>query len=139
MTDLSSESRQAAIDLAIESRQRAYCPYSGFRVGAAVIGVDGSLFSGCNIENCSFSLTNCAERVALQSAIASGVNQFSHLVVCSDGGVAPCGSCRQVLAEFAPELEITLVDAQRPDQYRTVNLRELLPAPFSGDRLRDLQ
>lgn len=139
MTDIGSESRQAAIDLAMEFRQRAYCPYSDFRVGAVVVTADGNLFGGCNIENCSFSLTNCAERVALQSAVASGATHFSHLVVCSDGGVAPCGSCRQVLAEFSPELEVILVDAQRPERYRTVNLLELLPAPFSGDCLPDSQ
>ena len=143
MSDPSPAAQQAAIDhairLAMELRQRAYSPYSGFRVGAVIVSVDGTRFGGCNVENSSFSLTNCAERVAIQTAVAAGTTQFSHLVLCSDGGVAPCGACLQVLAEFAPELDLILVDATHPKNRRSVNLRELLPAPFSGRSLPEVR
>jgi cytidine deaminase len=142
VTDSSSAAQQAAIDLAIrlamDYRHRAYSPYSGFRVGAVIVSVDGTKFGGCNVENGSFSLTNCAERVAIQSAVAAGATQFSYLVLCSDGGVAPCGACLQVLAEFAPQLDLILVDAKHPKNRRNLNLRQLLPAPFSGPSISEL-
>src|SRR5438067_13222866 len=100
------------IEVAKEARLRAYAPYSRFQVGAALLAADGRIFSGSNVENISFGLTCCAERVAIFSAIAAGVSVFKEIVIVSDSRepVSPCGACRQVMAEFAPSLEVTSVN-----------------------------
>ena len=115
-------------------REHAYAPYSGFRVGAAVLTRSGKIFRGANIENASFGLTLCAERVALAAAVAEGETRFALLAVASLGGVAPCGACRQFAAEFSRELPILLVDAEAPGEIVESNLRELLPAQFELPR-----
>jgi cytidine deaminase len=119
-----------------EARRRAYAPYSRFRVGAALLASDGTVYTGTNIENSSYGLTICAERVAVQTAVADGIRRFRGLAVVADGPelVAPCGACRQVLAEFAPKLEIILARSRGPGERR--RLAELLPEAFSGDYLR---
>jgi cytidine deaminase len=112
-------------------RERAYAPYSQFTVGAALIDVEGRVFTGCNVENVSFGLTMCAERVALGAAIAAGARVFRVIVIVADTKlpVSPCGACRQVLAEFAPELEVVL--ANRSEMLR-FSLAELLPRAGTG-------
>ena len=125
------------IAAAIAARQRAYSKYSDFLVGAALLTADGQIYGGCNVENVSYGLTNCAERTAVFSAIAAGQRQFELLAIASQGGVTPCGACRQVLAEFAPELPILLVDVDRPDEYKRANLRDLLPGAFTFQRTRN--
>jgi cytidine deaminase len=122
------------IDAAVAARQRAYAKYSDFLVGAALLTADGKIFGGCNVENVSYGLTNCAERTAVFSAIAAGQSQFELLAIASKGGVTPCGACRQVLAEFAPDLPILLVDVDRPDEYKRANLHDLLPGAFTFQR-----
>lgn len=98
------------ISAAIEARIHAHAPYSNFLVGAAVLTKSGKIFTGCNIENASFSLTCCAERVAAASAISQGQRELEAIAVVSTTGAYPCGACRQFLSEFAPELLIIISD-----------------------------
>jgi cytidine deaminase len=113
-----------------EAMHRAYAPYSSFRVGAALLGDDGSISQGCNIENASFSATICAERSAIASAVSRGVRKFSALVLVTEAGhpTPPCGVCRQVLVEFAPSLPV--VSITRGGSEARWSLGELLPHPF---------
>lgn len=118
------------LDLARECMDRAHAPYSSFRVGAALEAADGRRFGGCNVENASYPVTACAERVALGAAVSQGAREFRRLVICSTGTrpTPPCGMCRQALTEFSPELEVVAV---APDGARARwTLRELLPDAF---------
>ena len=124
------------ISAAREARQNAYAPYSKFQVGAALRTASGRVFSGCNVENASYGLTNCAERVAVQTAIAAGEREFTLLVIATPEGSPPCGACRQVLAEFAPELPILLVGDDSTTLHE-VNIRDLLPGRFTFSHERD--
>jgi cytidine deaminase len=119
------------IDLARAARERAYAPYSGFHVGAAVRGASGHLYSGCNVENASFGLTVCAERAVVFAAVAAGERRVSAIaVVTGDRALTPpCGACRQVLAEFAADdLPITLANLEGAREVTT--LGALLPRAF---------
>jgi cytidine deaminase len=113
-------------------REKAYAPYSRFRVGAALEGADGSVYGGCNVENGSFGLTICAERSAVAAAVAAGQRAFSRLALSTDGpeAVAPCGACRQGLMEFAPDL---VIESEAAGATARWTLSELLPAPFRFD------
>jgi cytidine deaminase len=129
VADLSEDDRKL-VEAAVAARLRAFAPYSKFLVGAALRTPDGQLFLGCNVENASYGLTICAERTAIFSAVAAGEQQFARLAIASVGGVSPCGACRQVAAEFAPNLPVLLVDALQPDRVAEVNLADLLPGRF---------
>lgn len=109
---------------------RAYAPYSNFAVGAAVRTTSGAIFPGCNVENASFGLTMCAERVALCAAVSSGEREFSHIVLVAkqDEPLVPCGACRQVLAELAPGAEIIMTNTN--GAIRRASVEDLLPAFF---------
>lgn len=120
---------------ALTVRQRAHAPYSKFQVGAAVLTADGKIFAGCNVENASYGLTICAERVAIGSAVAAGHKKIAAVAVVSSGGHSPCGACRQVLSEFGPAMEVFLIDADDPTRTRTTTLAALLPEQFSSDAL----
>ncbi len=111
---------------ALGARLRAHAPYSQFQVGAALLCESGEIFLGCNVENVSYSLTICAERVAAASAIAAQYSRWTAMVIASRGGVAPCGACRQFLAEFGNELRIITIDVDT-DCRREHRLSSLLP------------
>lgn len=118
--------------LAAEAREKAYAPYSGFRVGACLKAGSGAYYLGCNIENASYTPTNCAERTAMFKAVYDGERDFEAIAVISDGvdHVAPCGVCRQVLAEFCPQ-DMPVICADRDGNYVVHELRELLPMSFT--------
>jgi cytidine deaminase len=118
------------------ARERAVAPYSNFKVGAALEAVDGTIVTGCNIENASYGLTLCAERVAMFKALSDGHRHFIRMAVVADtqDPTSPCGACRQVLWEFAQDLEIVLANlAEVKGRHR---LAELLPLPFGGRLLK---
>ena len=116
---------------ALKNRDKAYAPYSGFKVGAALVTSDGEIYDGANIENSSYGLTICAERVAAAKAVTDGKHSFSAIAVaCDDKGFCrPCGACRQFLAEFSPEMEIIMVNAS--GEWESNSLAKLLPFSFS--------
>ena len=116
---------------ALKARENAYSPYSKFCVGAAILCKNGNVYTGCNIENASYSVTVCAERVAIGNAISHGDKAFKAIVICSssDDYCYPCGVCRQTLSEFCNgEFEIVL--AKNEEEYKVYRLSELLPESF---------
>lgn len=117
------------------ARAEAYCPYSGFAVGAALEAEDGRVFTGCNVENASFGVTLCAERAALTAAVTGGARRFRRLAIVADAdpGVSPCGACRQALAEFGLAL---IVEGFGPRGSRRWTLAELLPDSFGPSSLK---
>ena len=127
---LDEMSQQQLLDRARRAREAAYAPYSKFKVGAAVLTATGEIFSGCNIENASLGATICAERVAILTAVAAGHRDLRVLAVVADtpDPVAPCGLCRQVLAEFSPDCRVLM--ANTAGRIRLANLKELLPLAF---------
>ena len=121
---------QKLMDCAIKARENAYSPYSHFAVGAALLCEDGTLYEGCNIENASYGLTNCAERTAIFKAVSEGHTTFKALAVVADteGPCAPCGACRQVMAEFKIPL---IIMGNLMGNIKIVTMEELLPFSFS--------
>lgn len=121
---------QKLMDCAIKARENAYSPYSHFAAGAALLCEDGTLYKGCNIENASYGLTNCAERTAIFKAVSEGHIKFKALVVVADteGPCAPCGACRQVMAEFKIPL---IIMGNLMGNIKIVTMEELLPFSFS--------
>lgn len=126
------------IRYAAEARDRAYAPYSNFRVGACLKTASGAYYLGCNIENAGFTPTNCAERTAMFKAVYDGEREFEGIAIISDGlnYIAPCGVCRQVLAEFCrPDMPVICAD--REGNYVVHELRELLPMAFTNADMED--
>lgn len=121
---------QKLMDCAIKARENAYSPYSHFAVGAALLCEDGTLYEGCNIENASYGLTNCAERTAIFKAVSEGHIKFKALAVVADteGPCAPCGACRQVMAEFKIPI---IIMGNLMGNIKIVTIEELLPFSFS--------
>ena len=123
------------IDRALEARENAHAPFSHFKVGAAIEDEKGRVFTGCNVENATYGLTMCAERVAVFKAVSEGARKFSRIVVAADTSVLtpPCGACRQILWEFCGDVELTLVNLQ--GKRETMRLAELFPRPFDASFL----
>ena len=126
--------------LAKDAMEKAYSPYSGYKVGAALLCMDGSVYTGCNVENASFSATNCAERTAFFKAVSEGKREFSAIAICGGKGGAleglfpPCGVCRQVMREFCEDdFEIHLLTKEGIESY---SLRELLPVSFAPQNIK---
>ncbi len=120
--------RTALIKAARQARQHAYAPYSGYQVGAAVLAEDGIVYTGCNVENAAYPATICAERVAVTKAVSEGQHGFLAIAIATGNGGTPCGICRQVMYEFAPDLVVILVDDDGvTGEYR---LNDLLPDGF---------
>jgi cytidine deaminase len=122
----------ALVEAARAARERAWAPYSTFKVGAALETADGTIITGCNVENASYGLTICAERVALFTAIAAGHRRFVRIAVVADteSPTPPCGACRQVLWEFAEDIEVVLANLSGVAARH--RMADLLPHPFSG-------
>ena len=121
------------IKLAQQAREQAYSPYSQFPVGAALQGRSGRIYCGCNVENVSYGLTVCAERVAVFKAISEGEREFDAIAVVTSNGGSPCGACRQVLAEFNHKIAVYVADTE--GEYQTYCLEELLPDAFLPEDL----
>jgi cytidine deaminase len=117
---------------AAQARYLAVAPYSSFRVGAALLTRNGAIFTGANIESASYGLTCCAERIALFKALTAGAREFLAMAVVAraSGGPTPCGACRQLLAEYAPQATVWLADSLNTKMTREFSVHELLPAPF---------
>ena len=127
--------KEQLASLAKDAMEKAYSPYSGYKVGAALLCKDGSVYTGCNVENASFSATNCAERTAFFKAVSEGKREFSAIAICGGKGGAleglfpPCGVCRQVMREFCEDdFEIHLITR---DSIETYTVGELLPVSFA--------
>ena len=133
--------REALCAAAIEAMGKAYAPYSGYKVGAALLTADGKVYAGCNIENASYTPTICAERTAIFKAVSEGEREFAMLAVCGGkdgqitGAFPPCGVCRQVMAEFcAKDMPILIVTGE--DSHTAVTLGELLPYAFDTNYIK---
>jgi cytidine deaminase len=120
--------RDELVALAIKARRLAYTPYSHYKVGAALLGKSGKVYLGCNVENASYSLTCCAERTAVFKAVSEGETEFEAIAVVTKNGGSPCGACRQVLSEFAPELVVYIAD--KDNHIKMTSIKKLLPAAF---------
>jgi cytidine deaminase len=124
------------IKLALAVREKAYAPYSGFAVGAALLGRSGQVYTACNVENAAYPLTTCAERAAVAKAVSEGEQAFEAIAVITSTGATPCGACRQILREFAgPEGDLRVLVADLEGNVQTFTIAELLPASFTSDQL----
>lgn len=130
------------IQTALDARKNAYAPYSHYQVGAALLSSDGTIYSGCNIENASYGATNCAERTAFCSAVSEGKRDF--LAIAITGGLegeeisdyaVPCGICRQIMQEFCGD-DFQVIVAKSTEDFRQYPFSEILPFGFDGDKIR---
>jgi len=129
---MSNPEQERLVKCALEARGAAVAPYSSFQVGAALLSADGEIISGANVESVSYGLTCCAERVALFKALTDGKRSFRAIAVVAavKGGPMPCGACRQLLVEYAPDAVVWVADVGQPQQIREFSVLELLPHCF---------
>ncbi len=143
MHTLKAEQKKELIRSAFLAQKRAYTPYSGFQVGAALLTRDGKIYEGCNIENASFGATNCAERTAFFRAVYEGERDFLAIAIVGKPEkaqefqyCAPCGICRQVMAEFCSPKEFQILLPRSEEDYKEYTLEELLPLSFTEDSMK---
>ena len=141
--EIGTEIKQELVKQALAARKFAYVPYSKFRVGAAVLAMNGAIYTGCNIENAAYTPTNCAERTAFFKAVSEGERSFTAIAVVGgpEGAsefdwCAPCGVCRQVMKEFCHEDAFQIILARSVKEYKVYTLAELLPMGFGPDNLQ---
>lgn len=125
---------KSLIEQAVAASANAYIPYSNYPVGAALLATDGTVFTGCNVENASYPATICAERTALVKAVSEGRRSFKTLVVATRNAGSPCGICRQMLYEFSPDMQVVLVDLAG-NIHHEMQLADMLPAGFGPSSL----
>lgn len=125
------------VERALMAKENAYAPYSKFKVGAALLSEDGQVFTGCNVENVSFGLTNCAERTAVFQAVSEGHRSFRAIALASDSEkiITPCGACRQVLLEFGPDTKVIM--ANNKGEYNVSTVGDLIPSGFNTEYLKE--
>lgn len=133
---LTHESKEKLITSALEVRKKAYADYSDYQVGAALLSSDGQVFIGANVENAVYPLTICAERAAVFSAVSQGQKNFIAIAVVTKDGGTPCGSCRQVLAEFGQDILVIIADVQGKVHHQ-LTVRDLLPSAFNTTTLKN--
>ncbi|RKD21520.1 cytidine deaminase [Caminicella sporogenes DSM 14501] len=127
--------KKLLVKKALEAKENAYAPYSGFKVGAAVLTESGKIYTGCNIENASYTPTICAERTAISKAVSEGERKIVAIAVTGDSEwTYPCGVCRQVIREFGEDVTVIVVKSE--DEYREYSLKELLPFSFGPENLK---
>jgi cytidine deaminase len=131
---LTEEDRRSLIDLANEARRHAYAPYSNYPVGAALRTKTGKVYTGVNVENAAYPVTICAERTAVFKAVSEGEREFEAIAVVTDNGGTPCGSCRQVLAEFGLDTIVLIADGGGKLLQETT-VHDLLPGAFTPEKL----
>jgi len=127
------------IQKAIEARELAYCPYSNFKVGAAVLFEDGNIYTGCNIENASYGGTNCAERTAIFNAVSKGNRKLKAIALIGDtkAFTYPCGLCRQVISEFVEDKDTKIIIIKNKDEYILKTFEEIMPGAFTKEDLEN--
>lgn len=142
MKDLTNISHETLCRLALEARKNSYSPYSGFKVGAALLAASGKIYTGCNIENAAYTPTVCAERVAFFKAVSEGETNFIAIAIAGgageapDGECPPCGVCRQVMMEFCNPDTFKVLLAKSDTEYTALTLKELLPYGFGPGNLK---
>lgn len=144
MERLSNDIKRELIRQAFEAQKKAYTPYSHFQVGAALLTAEGKIYQGCNIENASYGATNCAERTAFFRAVFEGEREFRAIAVAGKPEnteefqyCAPCGICRQVMAEFCRPEDFLIILPRSGEDYQEYTLKELLPLCFTGDSMKE--
>jgi cytidine deaminase len=130
-------SRKELVAKAIEARENAYAPYSNYKVGAALLGKSGRIYTGGNVENAVYPLVTCAERTAVVKAVSEGEREFVALAVATENAGSPCGSCRQVLREFGKKTIVLISDVE--GNYRETKVEDLLPDSFSKKDLEEVE
>ena len=125
---------EAILSAAAEARKHGYAPYSGYLVGAALLSKSGEIFTGCNVENASYGLSNCAERTAVFKAVSEGVTTFDAIAIALPNAASPCGACRQVLNEFNPDLPV-YIGSEKGVLVRQTTIARLLPEAFGPNDL----
>ena len=133
---MNTETRQKLVEAAAEAQKKAYAPYSNYAVGAALLTKSGKTFTGVNVENAVYPLTICAERTAVVKAVSEGEQEFEAIAVVTRDGGTPCGSCRQVMAEFGLEMMVLIADEQG-NIHHEVSVAELLPSAFGPANLQN--